>query len=68
MPKKEEEIATLLVEGKVAAELVRLGCSRGTVYKVNRRLVGEQTLAQQALCRAGVGSRDLDPSIDGSER
>ena len=35
---KEKEIASLLSEGNQAAELVRQGYARGTVYKVAQRL------------------------------
>jgi hypothetical protein len=42
---KEEEIAKLLSQGTLPAELVRQGHSRGTVYKVARRLAERGTTA-----------------------
>ena len=38
---KEQEIAQLIGEGALPAEVVRQGYSRGTVYKVAHRLNGE---------------------------
>ena len=67
MPKKEHEIARLLAEGKIAAELVRLGYSRGTVYKVNKRVMEERTQASEPPKEIGVVTPSVDPSIEGSE-
>ena len=58
---KEEEIARLLSEGTPPAELVHQGYSRGTVYKVKRRLAeGGTTPPGPSL----PGPESTDPASD----
>ena len=59
---KEEEIARLLSNGRTPAELIRQGHSRGTVYKVAKRMAGGGT-SQDASQTGSVGV-GLDPEIE----
>ena len=62
---KEQEIAKLLSEGKQAADLVRQGYSRGTVYKVARRLNNGGTTPQAPDVVASSSRVEDDPEIVG---
>ena len=64
-PMKEQEIAKLLSEGKQAADLVRQGYSRGTVYKVARRLNNGGTTPPAANNVASSSRVEDDPEIIG---
>lgn len=59
---KEEEIARLLSNGRTPAELIRQGHSRGTVYKVAKRLAEGGT--RQGAGQSGSLGVGLDPEIE----
>ena len=73
---KENEIAGLLSEGFPAAELVRSGYTRSTVYKVNKkvnkRLQQPSTPEQPGTAQAtgdttAVADAGLDPAIEADQ-
>ena len=62
---KEEEIAKLITEGTLPAELVRRGYARGTVYKVSGRLKKEGIVPSASVnLPTTTSSSKPDPFLD----
>ncbi len=63
--RKEEEIARLLFEGVSPAELVHRGFSKGTTYKIAKRLKPTTTPQPTAIPATSATNSPVDPNLEG---